>query len=435
MTSDVHSDGFSHAALAVRSSRAVAMTIVLLGASAAPAATVTKVAILGGQQAVPPVASPASGCALISIDTEANRLSYHIAYGGLLGGETVAHFHGPAVPGTNGGVMHSLPAGSPKIGTWTYDESQEEAILAGNVYINIHSTMFAAGELRGQVVDMVAPLDGAQVNPPVATGAQGFGLFNVDTCANELSYYIFYDGLSSAETVAHIHGFAMQTANAGVLHGLPLGSPKIGTWTYAESAEQALLDGRAYVNIHSANHGGGEIRGQITRIVAPLDGVQAVPPTTTAGRGCGLLAIDREADQLSYYLRYGDLTGPATAAHVHGYAPPGAAAGVRHGIGTANPAKGTWSYPAADEPSILGGLAYFNVHTGANPGGEIRGQIVFPAPPCLGDVNCDGAIDVDDLVEVILQWGTDDPAADVNGDGTVDVDDLVAVILGWGPCP
>ena len=41
---------------------------------------------------------------------------------------------------------------------------------------------------------------------------------------------------------------------------------------------------------------------------------------------------------------------------------------------------------------------------------------------------------MDDLVAVILAWGTDDPAADVNDDGTVGVDDLVAVIVGWGEC-
>ncbi len=56
--------------------------------------------------------------------------------------------------------------------------------------------------------------------------------------------------------------------------------------------------------------------------------------------------------------------------------------------------------------------------------------------PCTGDTNGDGVVDVDDLVNVILDWGTDgtENGGDVDGSGTVDVDDLVAVILAWGAC-
>jgi hypothetical protein len=62
-----------------------------------------------------------------------------------------------------------------------------------------------------------------------------------------------------------------------------------------------------------------------------------------------------------------------------------------------------------------------------------------PAVPCLADVDDTGAVDVDDLVAVILAWGPcpKPPAecpADIDDSGAVDVDDLVAVILGWGPC-
>jgi hypothetical protein len=58
---------------------------------------------------------------------------------------------------------------------------------------------------------------------------------------------------------------------------------------------------------------------------------------------------------------------------------------------------------------------------------------------CPSDVNGDGATDIDDLVAVVLDWGTDGAAngTDVNGDGVVDVDDVVDLILAWGPadCP
>jgi hypothetical protein len=55
----------------------------------------------------------------------------------------------------------------------------------------------------------------------------------------------------------------------------------------------------------------------------------------------------------------------------------------------------------------------------------------------VGDANGDGQVNVDDLIAVILGWGSCPPApatcpADVNHDGSVDVDDLIMVILNWG---
>jgi hypothetical protein len=59
---------------------------------------------------------------------------------------------------------------------------------------------------------------------------------------------------------------------------------------------------------------------------------------------------------------------------------------------------------------------------------------------CPADVDGNGAVDVDDLIAVILAWGPcpapPEPCdPDIDNNGSVDVDDLIAVILGWGPCP
>lgn len=53
---------------------------------------------------------------------------------------------------------------------------------------------------------------------------------------------------------------------------------------------------------------------------------------------------------------------------------------------------------------------------------------------CAGDLDGSGSVDVSDLVEMVLAWGTSGPA-DIDGSGTVDVGDLVELVLGWGPCP
>ena len=58
--------------------------------------------------------------------------------------------------------------------------------------------------------------------------------------------------------------------------------------------------------------------------------------------------------------------------------------------------------------------------------------------PCLADISPEGGngvVDVDDLLEVINEWGACKSChADINLDGQVNVDDLLAIINGWGPC-
>jgi hypothetical protein len=88
--------------------------------------------------------------------------------------------------------------------------------------------------------------------------------------------------------------------------------------------------------------------------------------------------------------------------------------------------------------SITSGGSVLVGATGHEEGTLSGGAFVFDSfPPCdcPADTNDDGLVDVEDLVNVILAWGSSDPDADVNGDDVVDVMDLVAVILAWGPCP
>ena len=79
------------------------------------------------------------------------------------------------------------------------------------------------------------------------------------------------------------------------------------------------------------------------------------------------------------------------------------------------------------------------VFSGTIPNLDITGtlgsaKVTVGKSACPADVNGDGSVDVQDLSEVILKWGSADPAADVNHDGSVDVQDLSEVIINWGPC-
>lgn len=119
--------------------------------------------------------------------------------------------------------------------------------------------------LTGQanIVEMRADLMGSQQVPPVETSATGTGEFKVDTTHNTVTFKIDYQDLSALETASHIHGFAAEGSNTGVLFPLPLGVEKKGVWNYTEDQESGILGGLTYVNVHSENFPNGEIRGQI----------------------------------------------------------------------------------------------------------------------------------------------------------------------------
>jgi CHRD domain-containing protein len=111
---------------------------------------------------------------------------------------------------------------------------------------------------------------------------------------------------------------------------------------------------------------------------ADLAGASEVPPTTSSGKGTLDATFDTATKQLTYTVTYSGLTGPATAAHFHGPAAAGANAGVAVPVqgSVASPIKGTATLTDAQAADLQGDKFYFNIHTEANKGGEIRGQVV-----------------------------------------------------------
>lgn len=114
-----------------------------------------------------------------------------------------------------------------------------------------------------------------------------------------------------------------------------------------------------------------------------LNGANERPnPVTTPATGIGLLALD--GTTASYWVTYSDLKAAATAAHVHGPADANASAGVMFGVtpvgafGTQGVIAGTATVSAAQAADIAAGKTYFNIHTSAHGGGEIRGQLLAP---------------------------------------------------------
>lgn len=419
-----------------RSLLGVALVAAPLVAAAQENGVFHRVALLTPDQEVPPTNSSAIGAGNFVIDTCANTIRYYITYSCLSSPETAAHIHGASPPGVNSGILHNLPPGNVKTGIINYPEAQENDLLGGRTYVNVHSINFPGGEIRGQIVSAVAAIDPAQEVPPSPVGGVGFGLFNINTQTNTLDYYISVQGLSAPETAAHIHGVARHGANAGVLHALPPGNPKVGVWNYPAALESALLDGLMYVNVHTTAFPGGETRGQISSYVSSLDGRQEVPPNASAASGVGIYSLDRGADELGVDIRHCGLGSPETAAHIHGFAPPGVNAGILTFL-PAGPRKlMVWNFGPANEPAVVDGRTYANVHTTGFPGGEIRGQIEFPrlAILCPGDFNTDGVIDINDLTILLSRFGTagDACSGDMDGNGIIDINDLTSFLSLFG---
>ncbi|MGB6752236.1 MAG: CHRD domain-containing protein [Xanthobacteraceae bacterium] len=114
---------------------------------------------------------------------------------------------------------------------------------------------------------------------------------------------------------------------------------------------------------------------------ATMNGATEVPPNQTTGTGTVTASFDPATKELTWSGTFSGLTGPATAAHFHGPAEPGKNAGVaiwisEKGKTLDSPLKGSATLTDAQASDLQAGLMYANVHTAANPGGELRGQLV-----------------------------------------------------------
>ena len=136
-------------------------------------------------------------------------------------------------------------------------------------------------------------------------------------------------------------------------------------------------------------------RAALVNFAAVVNGAQETPPNGSPALATGTFVMDTALDTLSVNVVI--LIPPPSgeiAAHIHGFAAPGVPAGIRFGLPPGSPKIAVWNFLPADEPSIIAGLTYVNLHSAAFPGGEIRGQIL--RVPSCGDGIVDGGEQCDD---------------------------------------
>ena len=121
---------------------------------AASAETMTYKAKLDSVSEVPPTDSKGTGDLTATYDSTTKMMTVQGHIMGLTGEATAAHFHGPAEPGKNAGVL--IPVAGVKNdadfkGSMTLTDAQAAALTGGMTYFNVHTAKNPNGEVRGQV--------------------------------------------------------------------------------------------------------------------------------------------------------------------------------------------------------------------------------------------------------------------------------------------
>ncbi len=118
---------------------------------------------------------------------------------------------------------------------------------------------------------------------------------------------------------------------------------------------------------------------EVVKFHATLKTAWEIPAKEGAGHGKLTASYDTDTMLFTYHVEYSDLSGPAVAAHFHGPATETTNAKPQVFVKIdplASPLDGTATLTADQAKDLLDGKWYFNIHTAANPGGEVRGQVL-----------------------------------------------------------
>ena len=385
----------------------------------------------------------AAGCAVLTLSSDGLELSINVTHD--VENTSGAHIH-KAAPGVAGAIVFPFAsANSPITEVWTLDTSDIKDLFLGDLYVNIHTSLFPSGEIRGQIerqeFSLIAQIDESQANAGAGTGspAKGFGLFTLSADQRHLSSYVEHDVATT--NGAHIHLGAAGVPGAIVFPFSSFTSPISETWdALSFSNVTDLLDSQLYVNIHSDAFPSGEIRGQIEKKQVQYSFelsdtlANECAGTGTGASGEATTTLKPGSKELTVSVTY-DVTMPI-GAHIHRGFQCVSGPIVFPFSGFTSPVEDIWYLSTADVIDLLQGELYVNIHSDPFPAGEIRGQLGSCCQGIRGDVNGDGTdasiLDLVFLVDRIFRGG-DPPGcsneADVNGDGiSASILDLVFLV-------
>jgi len=256
---------------------------------------------------------------------------------------------------------------------------------------------------RAQVVEFRATINAAQEVPATPSTATGNAVMLYDVGTNTFDLYISISGFTNALSASHIHE-AAAGVNGAVKVPFSLDNfAKTGTLLSGTILRQpylgdrlALLQNGAYVNFHSSQFPGGEVRGQLIaqpkRLTAVINVAQeqatlaaTAAPIASVASGAAIMSYNPGTNRVSLRMSLFNLTNTFANSHYHEAAPgisgpvvTGLGAGTVAGYTNGSPGyyAGTFDLPYTGDPiKLLTGGAYLNFHTNVYGGGEIRGQV------------------------------------------------------------
>ncbi|MGB0930829.1 MAG: CHRD domain-containing protein, partial [Chitinophagales bacterium] len=346
---------------------------------------------MNGGHEVPPVMTDAEGLGVFTLSEDKSTLDINISVSGLSGEVTGIHLH-EGEAGANGDVVFNLSdainGNRIKTRLTNLTADQVATFISGGYYLNVHTDANPAGEIRAQVIlesdfRYTAMLSGEQEVPAVMTDAYGLGVFNLSKSGYKLQIQVVVQGLSGAITGAHFHQ-ETTGVNGDVVENLTdfVNGNTITATVDPAAYLDALKAGNIYLNIHTDANVGGEIRGQVMLddvlyFDSALDGGQENPPVMTGASGVAKINVSNTMDEISYNIVVDGLSGAITGAHFH-TGTVGNNGDVLMNLSDdidGNQIMGSQALSQDLLNRMLSGGIYLNIHTEANPAGEIRGQV------------------------------------------------------------
>ncbi|MDY0067035.1 MAG: CHRD domain-containing protein [Steroidobacteraceae bacterium] len=218
-----------------------------------------------------------------STATGTGQLAFNLITGVVTGGVTLsgvtavqAHIHA-AYAGQDGPVIVNFVQSPSDPNRWDVEPGamltaeQVNDLLAGRLYVNVHSAAYPNGEIRGQirpqdVTVLVTRMSGENVAPPVETTAVGLAGATVHRVGNVATIHVQSSGADDGDA-AHLHVAPPAENATAALLDLTQNAAAPGQWSAEQQpitdADEASLDlGQWYADIHTPGFPGGVLRGQ-----------------------------------------------------------------------------------------------------------------------------------------------------------------------------
>jgi hypothetical protein len=149
-------------------------------------------------------------------------------------------------------------------------------IIRATVLLGVLALLNACAINAPVSMKFTAHLIGAKEVPPTVSNGSGILHATLNTDTNVLSWTVKYSGLTGPVTAAHFHGPAQPGQSAAPVIPLTGNLSRVINGKAILNLEQRadLLDGKLYLNLHTAAYPNGEIRGQVTRETVSSPAVQ-----------------------------------------------------------------------------------------------------------------------------------------------------------------